>query len=305
MLGRSGISVTTLGFGGGAIGNLSRAISDEEAAATVGAAWDAGIRTFDTAPLYGHGRSEQRIGHALGQRARCDFVLSTKVGRLLRHPAGETFETRGFIDVPHLEVVYDYRRDGAQRSVEESLQRLGLDRVDIALIHDIDRWTHGDRQPEIFAEALDGAYRALADLKAQGIVRAVGIGVNEWEVARDVALRVPIDCVLLAGRYTLLEQEARHEFLPLCVEQGIGVIVGGPFNSGILVTGPVAGARYNYAPAPPAVSERVGRIAAITQAHGVPLAAAALAFPLRHPAVSTVIPGLMSAEEVARRSDTS
>lgn len=297
-LGRSGVAVTALGFGGGPIGNLWKPISDEAAADTVAAAWDAGIRYFDTAPLYGHGRSEMRLGAALRRRPRNDFVLSTKVGRLLRLPAAIDFDKHGFVDIPDLEVVYDYSRDGALRSLEESFRRLGLERTDIALIHDVDGWTHGDRQPQVFAEALDGAYRALADLKAQGLVRAIGIGVNEWQVCRDFALRAPIDCVLLAGRYTLLEQEAAREFLPLCIERGIGVIVGGPFNSGILVTGPVDSAQYNYAPAPPALRERVGRIKAIVEAHGVSLPAAALAFPLRHPAVAAVIPGLMSVEEV-------
>ncbi len=297
-LGRSGVVVTALGFGGGPIGNLRRPISDEAAADTIAAAWDAGVRYFDTAPLYGHGRSEMRLGATLRQKPRSDFVLSTKVGRLLRPPASADFEKHGFADIPNLEVVYDYSRDGALRSLEESFKRLGLERADIALIHDVDGWTHGARQPQVFAEALDGAYRALADLKAQGVVRAIGIGVNEWQVCRDFALRAPIDCVLLAGRYTLLEQEAGREFLPLCVERGIGVIVGGPFNSGILVTGPVEGAQYNYAPASAAIRERVGRIKAIVEAHGVSLAAAALAFPLRHPAIAAVIPGLMSVEEV-------
>jgi D-threo-aldose 1-dehydrogenase len=186
------------------------------------------------------------------------------------------------------------------RSLEESLERLGLDRVDIVLIHDIDRWTHGVRQPEIFAEALDGAYRALEDLRSQNVIRAVGIGVNEWQAARDVLQRVPIDCVLLAGRYTLLEQEAGTSLLPLCLERGVGVLIGAPFNTGILATGPVDGARYNYAPAPQSIRERVDRIAAITTAHGISLPAAALAYPLRHAAVATVIPGLMTIEEVVR-----
>ena len=253
--------------------------TDEAAADTVAAAWEAGIRYFDVAPLYGHGRSETRLGRGLAEKPRAEFVLSTKVGRLLRPPASPNFERHGFIDTPDVEVVYDYSRDGALRSLEESLARLGLERADIVLIHDVDRWTHGDRQPQVFREALDGAYRALADLKAAGVVRAIGIGVNEWQVCRDFALRAPIDCVLLAGRYTLLEQEAAHEFLPLCVERGIGVIVGGPFNSGILATGPAAGAQYNYAPAPPAVLERVARIKGVVEAHGVSLPAAGAGVP--------------------------
>ena len=150
-LGRSGVSVTALGFGGGPLGNLRRPISDEAAADTVEAAWEAGIRYFDVAPLYGHGRSERRLGRGLAEKPRAEFVLSTKVGRLLRPPASPDFERHGFIDTPDVEIVYDYSRDGALRSLEESFARLGLERVDIALIHDVDRWTHGERQPEVFA----------------------------------------------------------------------------------------------------------------------------------------------------------
>lgn len=297
-LGRSGLTVSAFGFGGGPIGNLRRPISDEAATATVDAAWDAGARYFDTAPLYGHGRSEMRLGSALARRPRNEFVLATKVGRLLRPPRDASFDRHGFVDTPDREIVYDYSRDGALRSLEESLERLKLDRVDVVLIHDIDRWSHGDEQPRRFAEALDGAYRALADLKAAGTIRAIGLGVNEWQVCRDFALRVPVDCFLLAGRYTLLEQESAEEFLPLCVERGIGVVIGGPFNSGILVTGPVPDAQYNYAPAPEPIRERARRLEATCRRHGVPLAAAALRFPLRHPAVAAVIPGLMTPDEV-------
>ena len=225
--------------------------------------------------------------------------LTTYAGRgVLRPPRDAGFDRHGFVDTPDREIVYDYSRDGALRSLEESLERLKLDRVDVVLIHDIDRWTHGDEQPRRFAEALDGAYRALADLKAAGTIRAIGLGVNEWQVCRDFALRVPVDCFLLAGRYTLLEQESAEEFLPLCVERGIGVVIGGPFNSGILVTGPVPDAQYNYAPAPEPIRERARRLEAACRRHGVPLAAAALRFPLRHPAVAAVIPGLMTPDEV-------
>jgi D-threo-aldose 1-dehydrogenase len=297
-LGRSGVLVTALGFGGGPLGKL--AISDAEAVAreTIDTAWSEGIRYFDTAPFYGLAKSERRIGVALASRPRDDFVVSTKVGRLLRRGGEPNAEQDG--SAAHgLGVVFDYSQDGALASFEESLARLNLDRVDILLIHDIDRWTHGDRQPAVFSAALDGAYRTLADLKAKGLVRAIGIGVNEWRVCRDFAERAPIDCVLLAGRFTLLEQEAARDFLPFCIDRGIGVIVGGPFNSGILATGAVEGARYNYAPAPPEIVEHVRRIAAVVSRHGVPLAAAALAFPLRHRAVVSVIPGMMSPAEAA------
>jgi D-threo-aldose 1-dehydrogenase len=284
-LGKSGIRLTALGFGGGPLGRVA---SDDQAGAILDAAWEAGVRYFDTAPLYGTGESERRIGDALRVRPRADFVLSSKVGRLLRPTQGGS-----------LQVEYDYSRDGALASFEESLARLGLDRIDVLLIHDIDGWTHGADQPRRQAEALDGAYRALSDLKAAGRIRAIGLGVNEWQVCRDFAERAPIDCVLLAGRHTLLEREAGQEFLPFCVERGIGVIVGGPFNSGVLATGAVPDARYNYAPAPPEILARVRRFEAVVARHGVTLAAAALAFPLRHEAVAAVIPGLSTPSEVA------
>jgi D-threo-aldose 1-dehydrogenase len=194
--------------------------------------------------------------------------------------------------------VYDYSRDGALRSAEESLERLGLDRIEILLIHDIDRFTHKEEQPRRFREAMDGAYPALAGLRAQGVVGAIGLGVNDWRVCEDVARVADIDCVLLAGRYTLLEQEPLASFLPLCVEKGISVIAAGVFNSGILATGPKAGAFYNYSAAPPAILDRATSLERICRAHGVPLAAAALQFPLAHPAVAGAVVGARTGDEV-------
>jgi D-threo-aldose 1-dehydrogenase len=291
-LGNSGVVVTALGFGGGPIGKSITSAGDEIARDTVDAAWNEGVRYFDTAPLYGLTRSERRIGASLAVRPRNEFVISTKVGRLIQRGGKRAPEQD---PISELGVVFDYSREGALASFEESLDRLKLERVDIVLIHDIDRWTHSDRQPEAFSAALDGAYPILADLKAKGLVRAVGLGVNEWRVCRDFAERVEIDCVLLAGRFTLLEQEPAREFLPFCLERGIGVIIGGPFNSGILATGPVDGALYNYAPAPRDILDRVRRIETVVRRYGIPLSAAALAFPLRHPAVACVIPGMASA----------
>ena len=288
--GRSGLELPVLGFGGAPIGGLRKTVTDEQAAAAVEAAWRQGFRYFDTAPLYGHGRSERRLGRALAARPRAEFLLSSKVGRLLVPSSADP--------AAPVEIVYDYSYDGAKRSLEASLERLGLERVDIALIHDIDVWTHGAEQPERFAEALDGAYRALADLRSAGVIRAIGLGLNEWEPARAFAQRAPVDLVLLAGRYTLLEQGAAQTFLPFCLDRGIGVVIGGPYNSGILATGTVEGALYNYLPAPPQVHERVGRIEAVCARHGVPLPAAALAFPLRHPAITCLIPGMVDAGEV-------
>jgi D-threo-aldose 1-dehydrogenase len=289
-LGGTGLNLTTIGFGGGPVGWLATPDADETARAALEAAWSAEIRYFDTAPFYGYGNSERRTGKFLREKEGAGFVLSSKVGRLIRPKfAGDRSPEQ---------VVYDYSRDGALRSIEESLARLGLDKIDIALIHDIDGWTHGAEQPRRFAEAIDGAYRALSDLKAEGAIRAIGLGVNEWWVCRDFCERVPVDCFLLAGRVSLLEHEAQETFLPMCAERGIGLIIGGPFNSGILASGAVEGARYNYAPAPAPILARVRRMESICADAGVQLAAAALAYPLRQPAVATVIPGMASAAEV-------
>jgi D-threo-aldose 1-dehydrogenase len=286
-----------VGFGGAPLGNLFAPIPEPDAIRTVAAAYDAGIRYFDTAPLYGRGRSELRIGAALRGRPRDSFRLSTKVGRLLR-PIARRPPDDAYTDMPPFEVEYDYSEDGARQSLDESLERLGLDRVDTLFIHDIDRWTHGDAQPARFREAMGGAYRALRRFRAAGVVSAIGIGVNEWEVCQQAAEAGDFDGFLLAGRYTLLEQEALTSFLPLCERRGLFVVIGGPFNSGILATGAVAGATYNYRPAPPEILARVARIEAVCRRHSVPLAAAALQFPLAHPAVRSVIPGARSTDEV-------
>jgi D-threo-aldose 1-dehydrogenase len=275
--------VTGLGFGGGPIGWDTTQDAVDGAEATLSAAWEAKIRYFDTAPFYGHGQSERHIGAFLAGHPRAGFVLSTKVGRLI--VGGKP--------------VYDYSRDGTLRSVDASLARLGLDRIDLLLVHDIDTYTHGADQPARLREALAGALPALADLKAQGVIGGFGLGVNEWRVCADVAAVMPLDVILLAGRYTLLEQGARG-FLDEAARRGIGIILGGPYNSGILATGARKGALYDYKPAPPAVLDRVAGIEALLNRYGIPLAAAALQFPLRHPAVATVIPGLLGPEQVAK-----
>jgi D-threo-aldose 1-dehydrogenase len=296
-LGRTGLAATSLGFGAGPLGNLRRAISDATASATLDAAWQAGIRYFDTAPLYGHGLSEQRLGRYLRGKERSSYVVASKVGRLLQAPTRADYDRHGFVDIPPLEVVFDYSRDGVRRSLEASLERLGLERIDIALVHDPDRWTHGDAQPARLRQVLDAALPALVDLKAAGTIAAVGVGLNEWQPALEIARQLPIDVVLLAGRWTLLDREAGAAFLPFCAAAGIAVVVGGPFNSGILATGAIDGAWYNYAPAPPAILERTRVLERACAGFGVPLAAAALQFPLRDPAVAAVIPGLMSPAE--------
>jgi D-threo-aldose 1-dehydrogenase len=287
-----------VGFGGAPLGNLFTPIPEPDAIRAVTAAYEAGIRYFDTAPLYGRGRSEHRIGAALRNWPRDSFRISTKVGRLLRPTTGRPKDDAAYTDVPAFDVEYDYSEDGALRSLEASLERLGMARADTLFIHDIDRWTHGDAQPARFQEAMTGAYRALRRLRAQGVVSAIGVGVNEWEVCQQAAEAGDFDGFLLAGRYTLLEQEALTSFLPLCERRGLFVVIGGPFNSGILATGAVEGATYNYRPAPPEIRARVARIEAVCRRHAVPLAAAALQFPLAHPAVRSVIPGARSADEV-------
>jgi D-threo-aldose 1-dehydrogenase len=297
-LGRSAVEVSQMGFGGAPLGNLFKPVAADAAQRAIDGAYDLGLRYFDTAPLYGHGLSERRLGEALRSRPRESFVLSTKVGRVLEPgtpPPG------AYVEVPAVVPRFDYSEAGALRSLEESLARLGLDRVDVLYIHDIDRFTHGaEGAPARFREAMAGAYRTIERLRREGQVRAIGIGVNEWEACQRAAEAADFDCFLLAGRYTLLEQEALESFLPLCERRGIGVVIGGPLNSGILATGPVPGATYNYRPPPPPILERAGRLERVCASHGVPLAAAALQFPLAHPAVACVIPGARSLAEVAQ-----
>ena len=295
------LNVTRLGFGGAPLGNLYRGLTEDEAQATLAAAFDAGVKLFDTAPLYGLGRSEERFGVAIERAGREGVVLSTKIGRLLVDgPADEVYKDL-FVDVPEKYVVYDYTYDGVMRSHESSLQRLGVEAVDILLIHDVDVWTHGSQAAadEKVRELFDkGGYRALTELKAAGRIAAFGAGVNEWQTCEALLREADFDCFLLAGRYTLIEQEALESFLPTCVERDVGIILGGPYNSGILATGAVKGARFNYQPAPPDIMELVGRIESVCARHGVTLAAAALQFVLAHPAVKTAIPGAMAAQEV-------
>ena len=295
------LGVTRLGFGGAPLGNLYRGISEEDAQATLAAAFAAGVRLFDTAPFYGLGRSEERFGVAIGRAGREGTVLSTKIGRLLVDgPTDESTEGL-FIDAPAKQVVFDYTYDGVMQSHESSLARLGVDAIDILLIHDVDVWTHGSQAvaDEKVRELFDrGGYRALDELKAAGRIAAIGAGVNEWEACEALLGHADFDCFLLAGRYTLIEQEALGSFLPTCVERDVGIILGGPYNSGILATGAVDGARFNYQPAPPHIMERVRRIEGVCEGHGATLAAAALQFVLAHPAVKTIIPGAMAESEV-------
>jgi D-threo-aldose 1-dehydrogenase len=293
-LGRSGLPVTRLGFGAAPIGGLYTAVDEADARATVDRAWELGIRTFDVAPLYGYGAAERRLGSALARRPRDEFVLSTKVGRLVRqtHAIAPTDDVDPqsidgrpdafYVRSEPVRMVFDFSADGVRRSIDESLARLGLDRIDIALIHDPDaHW----------AAAIDEAFPALVRLRDEGVVRAIGVGMNQSAMLARFAREGDFDVFLLAGRYTLLDQDALGELLPLCAERDIAILVGGVMNSGILAD-PRPGGRFDYAPAPPAVVERARRLAATCARHGVPLRAAAVQFPLANPSVRSLIAGV-------------
>lgn len=302
-----GLQLSTLGFGAAPLGNMHRALSEADAEATVREAWTLGLRYFDTAPLYGHGLSERRLGMALRGERRADYVISTKVGRRLE-PCAPGEEAAGiYVNVPPLQVAFDYTHDGVMRSFEASLERLGLDRIDIVYVHDIDPVTHASEAAAAarFRDLLEGGgWRALSDLRAAGAISAIGAGVNLCTPCERLLDLADPDIFLLAGRYTLLDQSALDRLLPRCLERRVGVVIGGPFNSGILATGPRRGALYDYAPAPPDVLARAALLAAACQRHGVPLAQAALQFPIAHPAVISVIPGGQTAQEVARNVAT-
>jgi len=291
-LGSTSVEVSALGFGAAALGNLYQAISDADAQAALAAALDTGISYVDTAPHYGQGLSERRVGAAL----RPDAVISTKVGRVLNPiaPPAPGTERHGFVDGDPFEPEFDYSYDGVMRSFEDSLRRLGRSRVDILLAHDLGVVTHGADAPRHMQAFRDGGYRAMRALKDQGVVGAIGLGVNEWQVCEEALASCDLDTVLLAGRYTLLEQTALQSFLPLCETRGVSVIIGGPLNSGVLADGD----HYDYGRVPEAVRERVRALKAVCADHGVSLAAAALQFPLAHPAVACVIPGMADAAQV-------
>lgn len=296
-LGTTAVAVSRLGFGAATLGNLYRSMTDANARDAIHAALAAGITYFDTAPYYGFGLSERRLGDALRDQQNC--VISTKVGRLLK-PCAKARDKHGFCSPMPFEPVYDYSYDAVMRSFEDSLQRLGLSRIDVVFIHDIGRLTHGDANAALFKTAMEGGYKALAELRQQGVIQAIGLGVNETEVCEDAMRYGDFDCFLLAGRYTLLEQGALASFLPKCVAQKVSVIIGGPYNSGILAkgTGSAANLTYNYAPAPADIIAKVAQLEAVCAEFAVPLPAAALQFALAHPAVASVIPGLSSATRV-------
>lgn len=298
-LGRTGIEVPALGFGSAPLGDIYSVLDDAAAIGAVRAAYESGVALFDTAPHYGHGLAEHRIGTALRGVPRENFVLSTKVGRRMEPRQGRIGESRFVGGFPH-RGVYDYSYDGVWRAVEQSLIRLGLDRLDLLLIHDADRWTHGDAGETRFNEAMNGAYVALDKLRAEKVIRGIGVGLNDAGWLARYARAGDFDVMLCAGRYSLLEQPALAEFLPLAQEKRIGVMLGGVYNSGILATGAVPGARYNYVPPPPEIVDKVNRLSAVCARHQVTLAQAAVHFPLGHPAVSAVVLGAVTPDEVAR-----
>ena len=279
--------VTRLGLGTAPLGGLFRAVGEADALQVVEGAWQEGLRFFDTAPLYGFGLAERHLGRILREKARADYTFATKVGRLLRADAppepGQVFH-----GAPALNPVFDFSYDGVMRSLEESLERLAIGRVDILHIHDPD---------DHYDEALSGAYRALDELRQQGVIGAVGAGMNQAEMLTRFAKEADFDCFLLAGRYTLLDQVALKELLPTCLERGVAIIAGGVFNSGILAD-PRPGAHYNYQAAPQELIDRAQKLRAVCERHGVPLRAAAIQFPLGHPAVQTVVVGARSLEEI-------
>jgi D-threo-aldose 1-dehydrogenase len=299
-LGRSGLTVSALGFGAAPLGDLYGRLDDQTAIDAVVGALTQGVSLIDAAPLYGHGLAEHRVGTAIRRFDRSQIEISTKVGRHMDPRRGRGDGSGYHGGQPHAAVI-DYSRDGTLRSVEQSLLRLGTDRIDILLIHDVDVWTHGkDGFEQRYREAMDGAYPALHQLRAEGVVKAIGIGVNEADVCARFARAGDFDAMLLAGRYSLLEQPALDEFLPLALEKGIGVMLGGVFNSGVLATGPIPGAKYNYRDAPPEILARVARIQQVCGDHGADLATAALQFAMGHPAVSAVVLGAASPQEVTR-----
>ncbi|MFB6392359.1 aldo/keto reductase [Polymorphospora lycopeni] len=286
-LGHTDVRVTRLGLGLAPIGGLFTPVGDDVARATVDTAWEHGLRLFDTAPLYGAGRSERRAGAALSGRPRAEFAISTKVGRRL--VPGGTAEQPFWAEPTGLDPVFDFSYAGTMRSYAESLDRLGLDRIDIAHIHDPDQH---------FTEAVAGAYPALAELRERGAVGAVGAGMNQAPMLADLVRATDLDCVLLAGRYTLLDQSGLAELLPLCHERGVAVLAAGVYNSGLLAD-PRPGAPYDYAPAPPDLVDRALALRDVCRRHRVPLRAAAIRFPLGHPAVTSVVVGARSPDEVA------
>jgi len=299
-LGNTGLELSTFSFGAAGIGNLYREVSREDTMATLETAWKAGIRYFDTAPHYGHGLSERRLGDFLRDKPKGSYVLSSKVGRLLKPVAEEDIPDHGFVRPLPFAVVHDYTYDGIMRSYQDSLARLGLNGIDILYIHDLEATTLGADYDRHFADFVEGGARALEELKASGAIKAIGLGVNEVPACLNLLARVPLDVILLAGRYTLLDRSAEAELLARCEETGTRLVIGGVFNSGILATGARPGATFNYVEASPDVMEKVQAMEVVAQSAGTTLAAAALHFPLRNSLVVSVLIGTAKPSSLLR-----
>lgn len=300
-LGKTALELTELSFGSASIGNLYRAVAREDAMATMQIAWDAGIRYFDTAPFYGHGLSERRVGDFLQGKTRGDFVLSTKVGRILKPVTDGVMPDNEYVDALPFSINYDYSYDGIMRSYEDSINRLGLSSIDILYVHDLEVATLGAESYEPhFRTFIDSGIKALEELKANGDISAYGLGVNEVAACTNVMEQAPLDCLLMAGRYSLLDRSATERLMGMCEQSGTAMIIGGVFNSGILATGATAGATFNYRPAPPEIIARVQAMEEAARAHGVSLAAAALQFPLHNPVVASVLIGTAKPSSLTR-----
>jgi D-threo-aldose 1-dehydrogenase len=302
LVGRTGVAVTQLGLGGASYGELFHKVPEQDAFGAIQAAWEGGIRYFDTAPWYGRGLSELRTGAGLRDHPRSEYVLSTKIGRWLRASRDPGFDGAPWLGGGPFEVVFDYTYDGIMRAYEQSQLRLGLARYDLAVIHDLDHMYHGAgaRYEGFLAQLATSGWRAVTELKGAGLIRGVGAGVNELGLIPRFLDLVDLDFFLVAMPYTLLRQEVLDAEFPACVERGIGFVIGAPYQSGILATGPREGANADYGAPSAELNATVARMQAICERHGVPLAAAALQFPMGHPSVASVIPGARSAAQVQR-----
>jgi len=293
-----------LGFGASGIGTLYRDVTEAQAAEVLAAAYDGGMRYFDTAPLYGHGLSELRLGTFLRTIDRKSVTVSTKAGRYMAPPYGEKVDYGLWASPLRLKPVFDYSYAGTMRSLEQSANRLGIADFDLVYIHDVDRFTHGDAYERRFNEAVEGCYRALDDLRKAGHIKAIGVGVNESDVATRFIEACALDAVMMAGRYTLLDRAAEADLLPEAAHRGVEIVVAGVFNSGILATGPGnSGTTFDYGAPPEEVVARAKRIEAICERHGVPLQAAAIQFAFRNPHVSAAVLGMSRPERIAQNLD--
>lgn len=304
-IGKTSLQVTEYSFGGASLGNLFAEVSKANADATLEAAWSAGMRYFDTAPHYGFGLSERRFGDFLRDKQRDSFVLSTKVGRLLKPAPRDQVPGLGFVNPFDFREIYDYSYDGVMRSIEDSYQRLGLNQIDILYVHDIGVYTHGVELTKEHLHQLfeGGGIRALEALKSSGVIGAYGLGVNEVEICLEVIRRAPLDVILLAGRYSLLDRSATAELIPACRKAGISLVIGGVFNSGILATGAKPGSNFDYGPAPKDILDKVSAMEAVASKAGYPLAQAALQFPLSEPCVSSILVGTAKPSSLVRNME--